>query len=43
VWETYEKLAEEYPNFHVIDGTMSKETVHQEIKKILTNYLGNGN
>lgn len=42
VWKTYERLSNEYENFHIIDGTNSKETVHQEIVAILTDFLGNG-
>ena len=39
VWATYEELAEEHNNVHLIDGTKSKETVHQEIVDILNKFL----
>ncbi|MBW2964320.1 dTMP kinase [Candidatus Woesearchaeota archaeon] len=42
VWDTYEKLAKEYPGIHVIDGTQPVEKVHNQIVDILTDHLNNG-
>lgn len=39
IWETYEKIAEEYPNFHVIDASKSIEEISEEIWKVVSNKL----
>ncbi|MFC1741412.1 dTMP kinase [Nanoarchaeota archaeon] len=39
IWKTYEELAENNPHIHIIDGTKSKETVHEEIIDIMNKYL----
>jgi len=39
VWETYEELAKDSDKVHIIDGMQSKERVHEEIVKILHEYL----
>ena len=38
VWNTYEQLAQTHNNTHVIDGTRSKEEVHSEVVRILTEF-----
>ena len=37
--ETYEKIAQEYPNFHVIDADRSIEEISEEIWNIVSNKL----
>jgi dTMP kinase len=40
VWQTYERLAAEYPNIRMIDGTRSKEDIHKDIVKIFEDFVG---
>jgi dTMP kinase len=35
IWENYEKISDEYPNFHMVDGSKSIEEVGEEIWKIV--------
>ena len=39
VWQTYERLAAEYPNIHVVDGIRSKEDIHNDIVRIFEEYV----
>lgn len=41
VWENYEKLADEFENVHVIDGTKGVDDVHEEIMGIVLCVLKN--
>lgn len=41
VWANYEKLADEFENVHVIDGTQSVDDVHKEIIQIVLDNLKN--
>ena len=39
IWEAYEKIAEEYPNFHIIDASKSIEEISEEIWGIVSDKL----
>ena len=39
IWENYEKIAEEYPNFHIIDASRSIEEISEEIWGIVSEKL----
>ena len=39
IWETYEKIAKEYQNFHVIDADRSIEEISEEIWGIVSRQL----
>ncbi len=39
IWKTYEKIAEEYPNFHIIDAGKSIEEISEEIWSIVSGKL----
>jgi dTMP kinase len=36
IWENYERIAEEYPNIHVIDATKTIERISEEIWKMVS-------
>ncbi len=39
IWKTYEKIAEEYPNFHIINASKGIEEISEEIWKIVSENL----
>ncbi|MBN2096836.1 dTMP kinase [Candidatus Peregrinibacteria bacterium] len=39
IWRTYEKIAEEYPHFHLIDASKSIDEISDEIWKIVSGEL----
>lgn len=39
VWTTYEDLAREYTNVHILDGTKSKNDIHAEVVGVLNGFL----
>ena len=39
IWENYEKIAKEYPNFHIIDASNSIEEISEEIWWIVSRQL----
>ncbi len=39
IWKTYAKIAEEYPNFHIIDASKSIEEISEEIWKVVSGKL----